>query len=79
MIKPDKHTNLDFSLVNVSAFLLEELRISPTISYNELSESVIHNIGEKAKEIYPYALNFLFLLDKLNYSIESDSFQLNEA
>jgi len=79
MIKPDKHTNLDFSLINVSAFLLEELRISPTISYNELSKSVIDNIGEKAKEVYPYALNFLFLLDKLNYSIESDSFQLNEA
>lgn len=79
MIKPDKHTNLDFSLVNVSAFLLEELRISPTISYNELSESVIDNIGEKAKEIYPYALNFLFLLGKLNYLIESDSFQLNET
>ena len=79
MIKPDKHTNLDFSLVNVSAFLLEELRISPTISYNELNKSVIDSIGEKAKEIYPYALNFLFLLGKLNYLIESDSFQLNEA
>lgn len=79
MIKPDKHTNLDFSLVNVSAFLLEELRMSPTISYNELNKSVIDSIGEKAKEIYPYALNFLFLLGKLNYLIESDSFQLNET
>lgn len=79
MIKPDKHTNLDFSLINVSAFLLKELRINPVISYNELGEMVMNSIGEKAKEVYPYALIFLFLLDKLNYSIESDSFQLNET
>ncbi len=77
MIKPDKHTNLDVSVISISAFVLKQLNAFYEISYDELLTKVVENIGSEAKENYPYALNFLFLLGKLDYLEHSDSFKYN--
>lgn len=79
MIRPDRHTNLDYSVLNISAFILKELNAFYDVSYDELLEKVMQALGEQAKENYPYALNFLFLLGKLNYQQNTDSFKYNEA
>ena len=75
MIKPDRHMNPDFSVLNISAFVLKQLNPFYEISYDDLLKKVIENIGEGAKENYPYALNFLFLLGKIIYSEQTDSFK----
>lgn len=75
MIKPDRHMNPDFSVINISAFVLKQLNPFYEISYDDLLKKVIENIGEGAKENYPYALNFLFLLGKIIYSEQTDSFK----
>lgn len=76
MIRPDRHTNPDYSVLNISAFILKQLNSFYAISYDSLLKKVIDNLGNESKENYPYALNFLFLLGKLNYQQESDSFTL---
>jgi hypothetical protein len=78
MIRPDRHTNLDYSVINISSFIIEELRVFSDISYDALLQKVSDALGNQAKENYPYALNFLFLLGKLTYDQNSDSFRYNE-
>jgi hypothetical protein len=79
MLKPDRHTNPDFSVINISAFMLRQLKAQYSVSYDQLLEKVIKGMGEKAKENYPYALNFLYLMGKLNYKEATDTFTYNEA
>ena len=75
MIKPDRHMNPDFSVINISAFILKQMNPFYDISYDDLLRKVIENIGEGAKENYPYALNFLYLLGKIIYLEQTDSFK----
>lgn len=75
MIKPDRHTNPDISVINIGAFILKQLNSFYDISYDDLMKKVIEAMGEGAKENYPYALNFLFLLGKLEYFEQTDSFK----
>ncbi|WP_143961212.1 ABC-three component system middle component 8 [Litoribacter populi] len=79
MIRPDRHTNLDYSVINISSFILGELSTYYTVSYDELLERVTKEIGENAKENFPYALNFLYLLGKIKYENSKDAFLYNEA
>lgn len=79
MIRPDRHTNLDYSVINISSFILRELNAYYAISYDELLSKVIDNLGVQAKENYPYALNFLFLLGRLKYQQNTDTFKSYEA
>lgn len=79
MIQPDKHTNLDFSIVNISAFIISKLRYKRATKYDELMNDVTVEIGDRASINYPYALNFLYLLGKLEYDEQTDTFILNEA
>ena len=79
MLRPDRHTNPDLSVINISAFILRQLKSQYSISYDKLLEKVIKVMGESAKENYPYALNFLFLVGKLIYKETTDTFTYNEA
>lgn len=78
MIKPDRHTNPDYSVINISAYIIKILKAHNSIDYDKLLHKVINQLGEKAKENYPYALNFLFLLNKITYQELTDTFTFNE-
>jgi hypothetical protein len=43
-----------------------------------LLNKITDTLGDEAKMNFPYALNFLFLLGKLNYEQKTDSFRANE-
>lgn len=79
MIKPDRHTNPKFSILNISTIILTELNVFYDIQYDKLLSRIINVLGEEAKINFPYALNFLFLMGKLKYEQETDSFKANEA
>lgn len=79
MIRPDRHTNPDYSVINISSFILTQLNGYYHISYDALLEKVTSNLGRDAKENYPYALSFLFILGKIVYYQETDSFIYNET
>ena len=78
MIKLDRHTNPDFSVINISAFILKQIKSRYRINYDRLLAKVIDEMGVAAKENYPYALNFLFLMGKLSYKETTDTFLYNE-
>ena len=75
MIVPTKDMNLDYSLLNVSAVLINEFNKQPVISYDDVLQISINKIGKNAKEITPYAINFLFLLGIIEYHITLDAFE----
>jgi hypothetical protein len=77
MITPHKYLNLDLSVINVSALIIDKLKKHSLLTYDELLNMTINALGKNAKEVFPYSLNFLFLLDKLHYSSQLDVFQLN--
>lgn len=79
MIRPDRHTNPKFSVITISSIILSELNAFYAVQYDILLTKVCKILGEEAKINFPYALNFLFLMGKLNYEQTSDSFKLNEA
>lgn len=79
MITPHRYLNLDTSLINVSYLILKELNRSRLLTYNELYDVVSAKLEEDISEVYPYALNFLFLLGKLHYHKGAlDAFEINE-
>ena len=79
MITPNKYLNLDLSVINVSALIIDKLKKNSLLKYDELLTLTLSTLGKNAKEVFPYALNFLFLLNKLSYLPELDLFQLNET
>ena len=79
MIKLDRHSNIDISVINISAYILKQLSSYYDIKYDELLKKIVQNIGEGARENFPYALNFLYLLGKVKYIEEKDSFRYNET
>ena len=60
MIKPDRHTNLTFSILNITAVILSELNSFYSVQYDVLLSKVTNVLGEEAKINFPYALNFLY-------------------
>ncbi len=78
MIKPDRHTNPDISVINISAFILMQLNEHYSISYDKIVGEIVNTLSEEARENCPYAINFLFLLDKLVYDNKTDSFKLKK-
>lgn len=78
MITPDKYFDLKHSLINVSASIISALQRINVLSYNELEKEACNDLGEDAKHVFPYALNFLFLLDKINYNTTIDSLTIKK-
>lgn len=78
MIRPDRHTNPDFSVINLSAYILNKLSAHYILGYDSLLQKVTDELGENSKENYPYALNFLFLMGKIEYQQNSDGFKLTK-
>ena len=80
MITAHKYLNLDLSVVNVSALIIEELKRCNLLKYDELLKTIVSALGVSARDVFPYALNFLFLFGKITYYKDGlDAFQLNET
>lgn len=77
MLKPDKHTEIKYSVVYLSALIMKEIQQNGVIKYDELKNSLIQKIGNKVNENFEQALSFLYLLGKANYLQELDSFKQN--
>ena len=78
MITPDKYLNLKHSIINVSTFVIKSLKRIRVLSYSELENEICRQLGQDVEYIFPYALNFLFLLDKIEYSLDIDSLSIKK-
>jgi hypothetical protein len=78
MITPDKYFDLKNSVINVSASIIRALQRINVLTYDELEGETCKALGEEAKHIFPYALNFLFLLNKIDYNSTIYSFTIKK-
>ncbi len=76
MIKPNKYTNIDLSVVNIGGIILKSLAACPVQKYSELEDAVISSYGISAKVVFLNALSFLYLLGKIDYQPSADAVQL---
>ncbi len=67
MIRPHKYLNLDVSVINISGLIIEVLRENEIVPYSELLQIIVSKKGKSVVDNYPYAINFLFLLGKIEY------------
>ncbi len=78
MLKPDKHTDIKYSIVFLSAVMMREIISNGIIKYDDLRDSLINKIGKGIKENYNNTLSYLFLLGKIEYVESLDSIKATE-
>jgi hypothetical protein len=80
MITPHRYLNLDKSVINVAAFIIKELSGNRFLKYNELEAKIAFRMKCDIREVFPYAINFLYLLGKLQYHGGAlDAFEIYET
>lgn len=73
MLKPDKHTDIKYSIVFLSTVMMKEILENGIIKYDDLKNSLSDKIGKGITENYEYTLSYLFLLGKIEYVDKLDS------
>ncbi|MDM5201549.1 hypothetical protein QUF79_26320 [Fictibacillus enclensis] len=77
MLKPDKFTDLNKSIVYTVAIILAEFKKNKyKCNYNDLYTTIEEHLGEDAFYLFLPSLDFLFLLGKLKYDIGSDMLEM---
>lgn len=73
MLRPDKHTDIKYSIVFLSAVMMKEIIDNGIIKYDDLKNSLSDKIGKGIAENYEYTLSYLFMLGKIEYVEPLDS------
>ncbi len=76
MIKPTKYTNIDLSVIGLSALIIKLLKDEPSQKYNQILSKIVYQKGKQAKENFLLSLSFLFLLGKVKYYRQEDVIEL---
>jgi len=72
MITPRKHMNLELSVINVSFFILEKIRKEREMELEQMILYLNMLLGEDVKIVFMNAMNFLFLIGKINFKKKED-------
>jgi hypothetical protein len=75
MLTPRKHLNLDVSVLRISALMLRELNKRGVIEFERLRGMIVKRAGSDAELAFLPALNFLFLLGKIDYHVKNDTIE----
>lgn len=76
MIKPTKYTNINLSVIGLSAEILKLLKDDNIQKYDQVFEKIIYRKGKQAKENFLLSLSFLYLMGKVKYYPKEDVFEL---
>ena len=76
MIRPDKHLDVSVSVIRVGGLIIEEFKEVKYIRFDELLNALIRKTDRRVKTVFIAALSFLFVLGKIRYHQEIDSFEL---
>lgn len=74
MIRPAKHLNLNTCVLRVASRLLARLQRERICRFNELRDSV-SDLGEDADVVFLPTIHFLYLLGRVDYHPQTDSFE----
>lgn len=78
MIKVHEYLDLDTSVIRISSIIINELKNQGSMKYDELYNRVINNVGDRARTVFIYALDFLYLFDKVIYYSDFDVLELRK-
>jgi len=76
MLKPDKHTNPELSVINIAGLIIEQIKNNEIISYDDLLSSLVNQTSENVKDVFLYSVFFLYLMDKIEYIPDLDALRL---
>lgn len=76
MLKPSKHCDPSLSVLNVVGLTIEILQQNEILSHDDLLACLAERTSESVKEVYHYALSFLFLVGKLEYAPDIDALRM---
>lgn len=77
MLRPDKFTELNRSLIYVVALLIELFKENDhKCSYGKLYNALEKQIGDDALYLFLPAVDFLFLIGRIDFDIESDVLEM---
>lgn len=76
ILSPTKHSNLRYSVVNVSASIITTLKENGIIEYNDLLATLKKKVGHEVGEVFLLSLTFLYILKRIEYIDELDSIML---
>lgn len=76
MIVPDKYMDYKVSIVNIAASIIDILLHNGACYYVEVLNQIKESHGEDSKYEFLNALNFLYLLGKVDYFYENDILEL---
>jgi hypothetical protein len=75
MLTPRKHLNLDVSVIRIAAIMLRELKKRSVVEMERLRTVVIRRVGPDGELSFLPALNFLFLVGKVEYHLQNDTLE----
>jgi hypothetical protein len=75
MLTPRKHLDLDVSVLRVSALLLRELSKKGVVEFERLRQLALRRTGPNGDLAFLPALNFLFLMGKVEYHLKNDTIE----
>lgn len=79
IFKFDKNTEPSLTVLYISSLILTILKNNDEVPYQELRSLVLNKSSSKADYLIPYAISFLYTINKIEYKCEIDSFSLKVA
>jgi hypothetical protein len=76
ILKPNKYTDVDLSVVGLGALLLKSLKNNPYQKYDALLEKIVTVGNASAKENFLLSLSFLFSMGMIKYYSDHDVIEL---
>jgi hypothetical protein len=75
MLTPRKHLDLDSSVLRVASILLKALKRPGVMEFERLRGVVLKRVGEGGEVSFLPALNFLYLLGRVEYHTQNDTIE----
>lgn len=79
MITPQKHMNLDTSVIRVAALIIKQVAKRRSVELEVIKRQIIKRTGTDGELVLLPALNFLFLLDKIAYHPKNDTLEYKDG
>ena len=76
MLKPNKYTDINSSVLMVTYELLKVLKSRKIVEYSDLLNQILNRRGENMRKLFLPALSFLYMLNKIKYHQKEDVIEL---
>lgn len=76
MLKPSKHADPSLSILNIAGLTIEILQQNMILTYDDLLMILTHRTSEEVREVYHYALSFLYIVGRIEYIPKIDSLRI---